>query len=281
MPKDETNSVALQKSPKARDFSKPAIKSALLSHTNSHWTVRYSLPLIAGSLVAGGIFGFTYPVFLSILATSGIGITSWVYNYFVNGNSFEQEYVARLRSIIAEQTENKRKHLNEDLASYGSKRGIHQLDLFQKKFENLIDVLNSKFDSTQLTYSRYYGIAQEVFLSGIDNLSAVVTALKTINTIDVSYLKTRLEELKSGSMENIANVKESEALKRRLRSFKEQKDKISALLAENEEALAQFDETAIAISEIERARDKESKMSMERAMQDLQEMMKRAKHFSN
>ncbi|MEO9803399.1 MAG: hypothetical protein ABJF04_09140 [Reichenbachiella sp.] len=268
------------KTPVARDFSKPAIRSALMRHVNNHWTVRYAIPMFAGTIVAGGIFGFSYPIYLSMLAVSGMGITSWVYNFFVDGHRFEKKYVVKLREIIAQKTALKRKDLSEDLAKFGSTRGLQQLELFQKKFDNLIEVLNSKFDETQLTYSRYYGIAQEVFLSGIDNLSDLVTALKTIDTMDIDYLNAQLMELEKIEKLSPARNKEFDALKRRLNSSREQKNKVHDLLAENEEALAQFDETAIAISEIERTRNKEATIGMEKAMSDLQELISRTKYFS-
>ncbi|MEM6643108.1 MAG: hypothetical protein AAF616_09030, partial [Bacteroidota bacterium] len=59
-----------------RDLSSGSIKKALLDYTNNHWAFRYSIPLFAGSLVYGSVFGFTYPIFLASLTTSFLGVGS-------------------------------------------------------------------------------------------------------------------------------------------------------------------------------------------------------------
>ncbi|MCK7532840.1 MAG: hypothetical protein MZV63_18290 [Marinilabiliales bacterium] len=61
-----------------------------------------------------------------------------------------------------------------------------------------IEILNVKFpDKNQLTYNRYYTIAQEVFLSGIDNLNEVLLIHKTLDAIDMDYIERSLQRLEA------------------------------------------------------------------------------------
>lgn len=263
------------------DLSSGAIKRALLDYTNNHWAFRYSIPLFAGSLVYGGVFGFTYPIFLASLATSFLGVGSWIYNFFINGDKFEKNYVKALRTQLVEKSNRKKISLKEDLTKFKLDRGYRQLVQFDKKFENFADVLKSKFNTSQLTYSRYLAIGQEVYLSGIDNLFEIILALKTINTIDTGYIKKRLKELEQENLNNKIYQKEFKALSRSMKSHSDQKTRIEELLAENEAALSKFDETIIAISQISKIKDRSSKVSMENAMKELQELIHRSKYYSN
>lgn len=263
------------------DLSTKAIKGALLDYTNNHWAFRYSIPLFAGSLVYGGVFGFTYPIFLASLATSFLGVGSWIYNYFIYGETFEKNYVRALQSRLIEESNRKKVTLEKDLKKFKLDRGHRQMIQFDMKFQNFTEVLASKFKKSQLTYSRYLAIGQEVYLSGIDNLYEIILALKTIKTIDTDYISNRLNELDQLDLNNQIYKKEFEALKRSMRSHNDQKIKIDELLAENEAALSKFDETTIALSKISKVKDRSSKLSMENAMKELQELIHRSKHYSN
>jgi len=265
--------------PMKYDFSQKAIKNALVQRANHHWSLKYSVSFIGGTLLFGTLFGFTYPIFLVILSTFGFSAISWVYNMFISAGNFEKSYVKNLQDKIREQTKVKQLTLKVNLLQYDCLNGAEQLVQFQTKFDILVDIIKSKFDETQLTYNRYYGIVQEVFLSGIDNLSDVVVAYVTLTSIDVSYIKKRLKKLKNDKTDNLIVKKELTALQNSLKSFEHQQQKIKSLLSENAVALGQLDETVVAISEISRIKDKDSQVDMEDSMRQLQQLTKRTKLY--
>ncbi|MCK9206630.1 MAG: hypothetical protein M0P66_05915 [Salinivirgaceae bacterium] len=268
------------KIPTSQDFTQKAIKKALMDTALDHWSFRYSLPAIAGTGIVGALFGFSYPIFLVMLGILGGSASSFAYNTLFKGQTFEKKYVGNLHKIIDKHTEEKRKNLKEDLLEFKNLHGARQLEQFDQKFEVLVEVLNQKFDSSQLTYQRYYGIAKEVYLSGIDNLNRIMIASKTMNSIDLDYIDITLKEVSKKDQNNMAVKKEMEALQRGRESYFNLKNKIDEILAENEAALTQIDQTTIAISEITRSKNNEAQMGMENSMQALEEMAMRSTYYS-
>ncbi len=268
------------KVPDSTDFAPKAIRRALLDYANSHWVFRYSIPLFFGSILFSILFGFSYSKFLITVALLGIGGISWIFNYYFFADKFKRKYLDHLNQIVADYTQSKLKNLKDDLKKFDDYVAAKQLEQFIKKFEVLADILKTKFNPDSLTFGRYFGIVQEVYLSGIDNLADILVAHKTIQSIDVNYINDRLNKLGTADKDSLVIKKEVEALQRSLDSHKEQKFKIQELMAENELALTQIDETTIAISEISKSRDKQAEIDMENSMKALAEMKERSKYYS-
>jgi hypothetical protein len=134
-------------------------------------------------------------------------------------------------------------------------------------------LLRQKLDESELTYNRYLGLAQEVLLSGIDNLAAVSSALTTISDMDPDRIERQLGELRDQSNG------EATALRERLELYQQQRQKIEQMLQQNEIALTQLDKTQVAISDLDTGRG-ESKVSMEQSMDDLIEITKRSEDYA-
>lgn len=266
--------------PTVYDFSPEAIRRALKRHARGHWTLRYSAMLLVLSALAGGLFGFSELVFTAIVGVIGLGGLSWVYNCYIQADNFEYRYVEQLQSAIQEQTERKRERLKEDLIEHECPDGAQQLDKFQAKFDSLTELLGDKLDTGELTYQRYLGIAQEVFLSGIDNLAAAVSALKSISEIDVEYINEHLKRLRDSADPGDPEIqKEIEPLETRLGMRQNQLDKIKHLLLENERAMTHLDETTVAIADMDTGGG-EAKVDMENSMKALAEITQRAQRYS-
>ncbi len=265
--------------PSASDFSPKAIRRALKQRAGNHWTTRYSAVIFLLAILGGGLFGFSEVVFVAIIGTMGAGCLSWVYNYYIQSGKFEQRYVSQLQKAIREQTERKRERLKEELLDLDCLEGANQLDKLQAKFECLVELLADKLDTSELTYGRYYGIAQEVLLSGIDNLSAVVSALKSISKIDENYIVERLAELRASASQDSESEKEIDTLETRLAIRRRQQEKVKHLLLENTEAMTQLDQTNVAIADMDTGMG-EAEVDMENSMKELAEITKRAQLYS-
>ena len=267
------------RTPNASDFSPKAIRRALKQHAGNHWTTRYSAVIFLLAILGGGLFGFSEVVFVAMIGTMGAGCLSWVYNYYIQSGKFEQRYVSQLQKAIREQTERKRERLKEELLDLDCLEGANQLDKLQAKFECLVELLADKLDTSELTYGRYYGIAQEVLLSGIDNLSAVVSALKSISKIDENYIVERLAELRTSASQDSESEKEIDTLETRLAIRQKQEEKVKHLLLENTEAMTQLDQTNVAIADMDTGMG-EAEVDMENSMKELAEITNRAQLYS-
>jgi hypothetical protein len=274
------DNVVINKEPTSSDFTQKAISKALLNYSFGHWSFRYSIPLILGTLVFGLFFGFSYSLYLCILAILGLTAFSLIRNLFFRADSFRKNYLDLLLERLTSVAEKKLFNLKDDLTKYKHEHGAKQLEQFKRKFETLVEILKSKFDAGQLTYNRYYSIAQEVYLAGIDNLNDVVIALKTMRSIDLKYIDTRISELNKKDLANKAVQKEIDALQRSKQSYLSQEEKINSLIAENETALTQIDDATVAISEITKSTNKEAQVDMENSMIALTELANRTKLYS-
>ncbi len=268
------------KIPSAEDFRPVAIQKALTRYSMGHWSFRYAWPLLIGSSAFGVLFGFSYNLFLAMIGITGFASINFVLNQYINAEKFKRKYIDELLLLQERRTRLKQQNLKNELEKYGLADGANQLKQFTIKYRTLVEILDSKFDKTQLTYSRYQGIASEVYLSGIDNLNDMLLAKKTMASIDLKYVSDRLSKLDEKDSNNKAVEKEKDALLRSQYSYKLQEEKIYKLMAENEAALTQIDETTIAISEITKSTNREAQVNMENSMKQLAEMAERTKLYS-
>ncbi|NQU06340.1 MAG: hypothetical protein HQ568_09630 [Calditrichaeota bacterium] len=266
-------------SPTISDFSPKAIRRALKKQARNHWSTRYSTVFLLLSLLGGGLFGFSEIIFFAIIGSTGVGCLSWVYNYYIKSGKFELEYINELQKALREKTEKKRLRLKEDLIELDCKDGALQLDKFQAKFDCLIELLADKLNTGEVTFGRYFGIAQEILLSGIDNLSAVASALKSVREIDKRYIDKQIKTLHASSEQGNDVIKEIETLEERLSILEKQEKKVSHLLLENEEAMTQLDQTTVAISDMDTGQG-EAKVDMENSMKVLAELTERTHLYS-
>jgi hypothetical protein len=273
------NSLKPNRLPTSTDFTESALNRALSRFSFGHWSFRYSFPILLGIGVYGLLFGYSYNLFLLTLGVIGFAISYLIYNQTIRAGKFKREYTNLLLRALEEKTEQKLA-TSRSLVEHGLEHCASQLEQFKQKFEILVDILKTKFDPDQLTYSRYYSIAKEVFLSGIDNLTDILIAQKTLNAIDVEYINQRLKEIGSKDQTSMATQKELDALKRSLASMDQQTAKINLLVAQNETALAQLDEASIAISNISKSKDKEAQIDMENSMKALAELAQRTVLYS-
>ncbi|MBF0431625.1 MAG: hypothetical protein HQK83_10120 [Fibrobacteria bacterium] len=251
----------------SRDFSKKAIKKSLKKHAISHWSVQYPIAGSVASLFGALILADLAPAFLAL---SGIGFLGgcafWSLKRFVKADSFEIEYVEKMQREIEKETEERRRHLAEELAEHNCEKGQVQLSQFQKEYESLVQLLQAKFNETEITYKRYHGIIQEVYLSGIDNLRKVAAALMSISEIDDEELQKRIEELEPRDTELARE--EIKSLKERLGIREKQLAKAEKRMLENENALTQLNGIASNIADMDTGLD-EGKVDMENSMADL------------
>jgi len=275
--KDESSKALV---PSISDFSSTAIAKARKKYTLKHWTTRYSAVPLGLSVLGSFLFGFSELAFCSLVASFGLACFPWIYLYYIRAGNFEHRHVEELHKAIRKQTELKRECLKQDLIEYGCPDGAQQLDKLQAKFDSLNRLLADKLDPNELTYKRYQGIALEVFLSGIDNLAVIVSALKSISEIDSDHVNAQLTQLRKLPNKDDSEVqKRIGALETRLDVRQKQLDKIKRLLIENEQAMTQLDETTVAIADMDTGQN-EAEVDMENSMRDLAEITKRAKHLS-
>ncbi len=269
-----------EKAPTPAAYSSDAIKKALGRYTRNHWTSRYSwVPLSVGVLWAAFI-GFSETVFLFLLGAFALTVAPWITFYFFRAGAFQVNYVNDLHKRSREVTERRRLRIKQELQKYDCQDGSEQLEKLKAKFDTLYELLADKLESGEMMFQRYQGIALEVFLSGVDNLTKVLHALKSVREIDPVYIGNHLEALKSQAKDGDAEAAaEIQALESRLKLRENQLAEVQRLLLENEEAMTTLDATTVAISAMDTGQD-EGKIDMENSIKDLAEIAERVESLS-
>ena len=132
------------------------------------------------------------------------------------------------------------------------------------------------FGLTQIgSTADHLGIAEQVFLGGLDNLTRMSDALKSLGAIDHEHIERRLHALDNDGIESSAQDREKAALAERAGLRDMQRGLVDRLLAENEAAMTRIDQVMAAIGGLDTSAGHAS-MGMEAAMDELRVLAERA-----
>lgn len=165
--------------------------------------------------------------------------------------------------------------LEDDLRRLDAGQAVSQLRGLREKLQTVTQVLERRLSAGELTYGRYLGTAEQVYLAAVDNLQQVAVSLTSVGGIDVPYIDKRLAEL---SDSNAAEVSERTSLLERRALSLQQQDKVSHLLAQNEAAMTALANTAAALAEV-RTEAGHASLDPETAMAELASLADRAKRL--
>ncbi|HTN28497.1 MAG TPA: hypothetical protein VL180_12000 [Burkholderiales bacterium] len=260
------------------DLSSAAINTAVVSRSLQHPSFVYPAAIGAlgglGALLFGGPLLTAGAAVAAAAAAVGFGV-----NCVLRREAIAKEYVEYAHSqILAERTA-MLQELEQDLKKAANKDATRQFERFREKIRAFEEVLGDKLQTGELTYARFLGIAEQVYLSAIDNLRGVVAAARSEQAIDESYIGGRIAEIERAANRSEAKERELAGLKEQLRIDTEQKAKIERLLAQNEEALGRFDAAIAAIGDMKTGAEGAT-MDMESAMSELARIAKRARDYT-
>ena len=169
--------------------------------------------------------------------------------------------------------------LQRDLETLGCPQGAEQLTLLRQKLDGLVGVLKHRLHAGELTYGRYLGAGEQVYLAAIDNLREAAVALTSANAIDPHYIGKRLKALASGRNEEPVQSDEVAALEGRKALLEQQTQKVADLIAENEVAITALARTAAVLADTKTGRG-EASMDARSAMAELEELANRAGRYA-
>lgn len=266
--------------PRPEDFEEQAIIKALNKSIMDNWFVGASI----GAIPVGILTAFLLGTGVGIPIIGGallLGGGAWAWKRFFKGDKFFDQYRNHLRQLLDEDTERRRNELQLSLDTYGNSRACEQLKQFQNKIKVFIEILDLKFpDKNQLTYNRYFTIAQEVYLSGIDNLNEVLLIHKTLDAIDMDYIERSLQRI-GDREQDAATKRERSSLLQSKQNYQDQQQDIKNLIAQNEEALSKLDEAIVQVQDIKRSANNEGQLDMEASMEQLYRMAQQSYKFSH
>lgn len=213
------------------------VQGALLSRSIKSPFVLYPTVTAGLGAVAGALFGINV-----ILGAVVIGGFTLAVGGFLTEFGVRRE--KNVKAILLEAThemELKRERiiasLHQEIDEQTLPDARNQLSDFKRKFETFVDVLDDRFNPGELTFIRYMSVAEQVYLSGLDNLRNAVISSKAIQSNNPKELQDRLNKLGTSTNDDIARA----ALSERLRGYEETAKEITDLIVLNEKALAVLD----------------------------------------
>ncbi|MGI0118871.1 hypothetical protein [Zooshikella sp. RANM57] len=259
------------------DLSKKAISKAVLKRSLQSPFLLY--PTVVGVLSTAAMLFFDFSTIALMGAITGFAGASlgWIYEYFIQENNHIIAFLGQIHESMVVKRNEMLKKLESELNSVDSKEGIRQLELFKKKFDNFQDILQKKFTSTELTFSRYLAIAEQVFLAGLDNLEGVALGLKSVSAMDTESLHKKIVKLTEDG--SATAELERKTLQSRLDMYESQLQRMHDLLVTNEQALTQIDNVSTQLANIKTTSGR-AKVDMDIAMQELQQVAERATDYN-
>jgi hypothetical protein len=265
--------------PKPVDFSAEAVRKAVLQKTLQRPTVLY--PTAVGGLgaLAAILLGPSLIFIAPALLGLGGGFVWWLLDYTLGKNKHSAEVLRQFRERLSGQRTAALTRLQGQLNALNFEVGLAQLQQFQAKFDAFNALLGRKLDPAELTYARYLGMTEQVFLAGIDNLNRCADTLLALGTIDKDKLQARIRVLETDQVDSPGQDLEIKTLRERLLFHEAQMCKTDQWLAQNEGAMSQMDHVMAAIADMETTAGQAS-MPMEAAMQELKTLVERASLYS-
>lgn len=261
------------------DFSQEAIKKAVTSQVMQSPAFLYPSAFGVLSGMALLVFGVSLPLAGIAAAGLGIGAAGVVWQLGFRREKLARDYLNRMHETLNAQRHQLVGDLTNRMLQVQFTQGVRQLEQLQKKFQNFVGILNLTLDKEEITYGRYLGIAEQVYLSSRDNLERAVGALASVQTIDPHVIQERIREIHTDGVVTDTEATEKESLSQRRALRENQHEKVAKLIAQNEQALTQLDLTAAALAEM-KTRSGQASMDMETAMAELQDLIEKAPKYN-
>jgi hypothetical protein len=264
---------------RAPDFSPQAVARAAFGQTLQRPHVLYptAIGILGGAaaLLLGPSALFIAPA----LVGGAVGAGAWVYELVFKRDQHARDYVQNMHRLLAGRVEETMRLLSDELHKLDFKPGVAQIDRLRDKYAAFAELLRRKLNPDEITFGRYLGMGEQVFLGGLDNLARISDALRGSVTNDADDIRTRIKDLKQDGIDSQAQDQEEAALQARLQLMEQQREKIFAWLAENEAALTAMDKVMAGVAEMNTTQS--ASMKMDDAMQELAVLAQRARSYGS
>lgn len=257
------------------DFSPEAVARAVMRRTLSQPYVLYPAAIGVLGTLAVALLGPALVFVVPAAAGAAVGLGGWALDYTLRRDRHAADYLQRLQAALAGRVDETLKTLRREFQEIDFQPGTDQIEALQDKFNAFEAVLRRKLNPNEMTFTRYLGMTEQVFLAGLDNLGRVSDTLRGLSAIDRTAVTQRLQHLHDDGIESAAQDREIAALTQRLELLERQQERVSHWLAENEAAMTQIDHAMAAIADLDSNRG-HAAMDIESAMQELKRLADRA-----
>ncbi len=185
-------------------------------------------------IVAGALFGFNLVLGAVLIGGATLAVGGFLTEFALRRESNVKAIIIEATRKMEQQREQIIASLHQEIDAKTLPNARNQLADFSAKFDTFVDVLDDRFNPGELTFIRYMSVAEQVYLSGLDNLRNAVISGKAIQSTNPQELINRLNQLGATANDEIQRA----ALNQRLTGYEGTTKDIADLIALNEKALA-------------------------------------------
>lgn len=202
----------------------------------------------------------------AIAGSLGLAGLAWGINLFGRKNALSVRYLQELRKRLQREREERLKTIARELKELNCHNGSVQMDNLKAKYDSFVSVVEEKYNPAEITFGRYMGIAEQIYLAGIDNLQQVAVALKSTRSINRAYVEEQLKHLDENGVDN--HDSDYQTLRDRLSLLESTARHVDQLLVQNEKAMTQLVQTGADLAKVRIDRS-EATMEMDQAVMEL------------
>ncbi|MEJ2622553.1 MAG: hypothetical protein P8163_20575, partial [Candidatus Thiodiazotropha sp.] len=184
----------------------------------------------------------------------------------------------QLHELLEQRTQASLVSLEAELKEVGETDGLEQLKRLKQKYETFDSLLRRKLEPSELTFGRYLGMAEQLYLGGLDNLNILTHIRRGLNAINPSHIQRRVDQIVRDGEVDATEKQEMEALSQRQALMLRQREQIASLLAQNETAMTKLDEVMASIASLNLG-DRRATMDIEAAMLELETLVRRSADY--
>jgi hypothetical protein len=285
--KKAVDTATLTDPPKPEEYLPAAIQKAVVQNGMKHPVTLYPMALGVSACVVGALFN------IPILLGTGVGLgvlgPVWaVSQIFFRHEALGSQYLGGLHerqkryeaSLIRQIDTGLKECCRAEELKGKADTGLAQLNNIRVKLTNVQELLGMKLGTHEITYGRFLGAAEQVALSVLDNLNAVVGLLKSATSIEPQYIHQRLKALNAQKSPSSEARDQLKSLRERLEIWNNQLKKVDRLMARNEAAMTEMERISAAVAQWQAGR-KFASSDFESAIKQLQQLALQAHEYEN
>ncbi len=180
--------------PTPEDFSKRSIKRAVFSEAIQHPTTLFSAAIALLSGLYMGLVSFDETSFAIGLGSGLFSLLSWVYHYFVRGETVAENYVRDLREKRKKYKEEQVQNIEEKCREAGFIEGEKAAKELKQAYTRLNRFLREKFKKKKtMSAQRFMILAEESYDQGMQFLNKALSLFRALDQIDEKKLNKELK----------------------------------------------------------------------------------------
>lgn len=269
---DQDPGTALSTRPSERALARPLASRAV------------SVPLTVGVVALGLLPFLRFNRVVLIVAIVALGLGLWRLMMW----KLWQGAMSRAASTPGTPEDASRKALKRSLSRLQflehvdpliAERAFTQYEASEERFERFQELLDTKFERTELTYGRYLSAAENLHRAVLDHLRDVAGMLNSLDALDAPAARRDLARLEARGASSEDETRTQEGLRERLAIAERTTSEVRARLSFNEEALTEMDRVNLALASIKTSKH-DAGIDLESTLEEVRVLAERAKKYS-